>query len=107
MVKMQIQRLVIIAALGLILFFSAGCTPAQKNVDQAQQMVDQARDAHADYLAPYHFTRAELFLAEARRQFEQSDFATAGKYADSALEAAREAYRISVDKHSTGKEQAH
>jgi hypothetical protein len=82
----------------LLLFVS--CTSAEKSISRAEDVFEQAGSAHADYHAPYPYTCAEAYLAEAKKQFDVSDFAAAEKYADRALSCAQDAYRIAVEKHA-------
>ena len=64
----------------LIIIFTAGCS-VTRDVAAARKAVDSARAFHADYLAPYEFTSAEIYLDEARNQLRRSDFSRASRYA--------------------------
>lgn len=75
-----------------------GCASGRA-IDDAQKVLDDARQMHGDYLAPYWFSSAELYLAEARSQYEHSDFKAAKTFADAALAKAQEAYARALQKH--------
>ena len=76
-----------------------GCA-ASKAVDTAEEIVEKARELHADYLAPYEFRSAELYLIEAQNQLEESDFVAAKLFAEKALLKGQAAYRKAVEKQT-------
>ena len=87
----------------ILLFFVilvAGCA-SSKAIDNAQVVIEKARLAHADYLAPYDFASAELYLAEAKSQRSYSDFSAAVKFAKTSLAHAQSAYNIALEKQSS------
>lgn len=76
---------------------SSGCQ-AGKTINEAKKIVGSAKDMHAEHLAPYHLTCAELYLFEARNQYDHSDFAAADTFAHKSLSFAKEAYGIAAEK---------
>ncbi|MCB9477670.1 MAG: DUF4398 domain-containing protein [Deltaproteobacteria bacterium] len=67
-----------------------GCA-AKQDIASAERAVAVARETHADYLAPYAFHSAELYLNEAHERLNDSDFDLASKYALLATARAKEA----------------
>ena len=76
----------------------SGCV-ASRTIDEAQAVLDNAQQIHADFLAPYEFTSAEQFLLQAKSQFDHSDFDAATTYANHALAQAQKAYQKAVQIH--------
>lgn len=86
--------LTIIVGAALLL---SGCQVG-KNIAEADKIVEKAEEIHGRLLAPYHFTCAELYLAQARDQYDHSDFKAATKFADKSLFHAKAAYSIAAEK---------
>lgn len=69
--------------------FGLGCESYQA-YRTAKEALAKAKDAHADILAPYEYISAELYLQEAKKQLDDSDFAAAMKFAN-------KSYAFSID----------
>ncbi len=95
----MIRRISLLCVGALLLAFLAGCA-AEDAIDRAAAAIDQAQQVHAEYLAPYEFTSAEQYLAEARKQLNESDFDAAQAYADAAYQKALKAAEIARGKHA-------
>lgn len=93
----------ILFCLGFLLVFCillVGCA-AEDAIHQAEVSIELAQGVHADYLAPYEFHSAEQFLAEAKKQLNESDYSAAQEYADHARQMAQESAAIARKKHSS------
>jgi len=89
---------------GLLVFLTSllllgGCA-AEDVVKRAETAVKQAGSVHADYLAPYEFASAEQYLAEAKKQLNESDYQTATAYAQKAIDMAAKAQAIAQQRHA-------
>lgn len=80
-----------ILALAALAVIAAGCASAEPLVRDARATLDDARSAHADYLAPYEFAMAEYFLDEAASRNSASDAVRASQYARESMEWAERA----------------
>ncbi len=77
-----------------VLALLASCGPivyVGEVTQHASQAVEHARDAQADTLAPYWWTRAVEYLHEARALAAHADFAGANRFGRLAAEAADKA----------------
>lgn len=92
------KRWILLGAI-IITLLIGGCQ-ASKSIDEAETVLDKAFDAHAEYLAPFEYTSAELYLAEAKSQLDHSDFSAAQKHAQTALKFAQQAYSVSREKQT-------
>lgn len=82
------KRVALMAVLAIALF-SLGCESYQA-YRTAKEALAKAKEMHADILAPYEFISAELYLQEAKRQLDESDFSAALKFAN-------KSYAFSID----------
>jgi len=90
----------IIPALIFSIFSVIGCQSG-KAIENADKVLAKALLAHGDYLAPFHYKSAEIYLAQARSQQEHSDFKSAVIFADKALFHAQSAFNIAIEKQSS------
>lgn len=88
-----------IILLFLVVICLTGCQ-AGTVIDNAQSVIELARAIHGDYLAPYEFTSATLYLAQAKKEYECSDFKAAEVFAQKALAQGQAAFKISLEKNS-------
>jgi len=67
----------------LLSLFSSGCayTKAKNELSKATQMVSELKAAGGQQKVPYEYCSAESFLAIANREFKQSDYDRAEKFA--------------------------
>ena len=86
------SRFVAIIVVLVFVAFGFGCE-AYQAYQAAKEAFDKATSMHADYLAPYEYTSAELYLQEAKKQLDESDFATAIKFANKSYEMSIEAMK--------------
>ena len=93
------SRLVVVASILVIVVFGFGCE-AYQAYQAAKEAFDRATQMHADYLAPYEYVSAELYLKEAKKQLDESDFATAINFANRSYELSIEAMKIAEEKSS-------
>lgn len=77
--------------LAVLLFL--GCGPVQSTsfLIDAETMMEGARTAQADKLAPYDWTAANLYLHKAKEEVGYSDFEQAVDYAKKAVTFATQA----------------
>jgi hypothetical protein len=91
-------------AIGLLLLASAGCSgPPQKEIDQAQSAVDQARTAGAERYASTEFAAAASSLEKAHAAVGQRDYRQALNYAIDSRQRATEAARQAADGRARAK----
>jgi Domain of unknown function (DUF4398) len=78
-------------ALGAVVI--TGCGPVQSAAFllDAQAMLDSARTAQAEKLAPYEWTAANLYLAKSREEVGYSEYEQAVDYARKAVDFATRA----------------
>lgn len=84
----------ILVGLSLTVALAAGCGPLRyvSNVTgDASSAVDEAREAKADTLAPYWWTRAIEYLTRARYEAAAADWQAANRFGRLAREAAEKA----------------
>jgi hypothetical protein len=80
--------------LTVLLLVSTGCSaPPQKEIDQAQAVLESARTAGADKFAPEEYTAAAAGLQKARAAVEQRDYNQALSFAIDARQRAQNAIR--------------
>lgn len=80
--------------LGGCLFAAAtGCGPTQSTayLIDAETMLEAARTAEAEKLAPYEWTHARLYIAKSKEEVGYSDFEQAVDYAKKAVDYATRA----------------
>ncbi len=65
-----------------------------QEVRQADKSIAYAKKIHSEYLAPYEFRSAEVYLDEAREQLNRSAFTLAGRDAQKAKDQAAAATLI-------------
>jgi len=75
------NSLLIAVAILAVAAFGLGCESYQA-YNTAKEALAKATDMHADFLAPYECISAELYLTEAKKQLDDSDFAAAMKFAN-------------------------
>ena len=91
-------RLSVLLCTIVILVLSAGCSePPQKEIDRAQQAIDQARAAGADRYAPETFAAASDALKQSHEAVDQRDYRLALSRAVDASDRAQEATREAAD----------
>lgn len=86
---------VIILISFVAIVFLTTCS-ADQEINKAAKAVEYARSVHADYLSPYEFTSAEIYLGEARNQSQKSDYERAAKYAIKAADFAARASTMAI-----------
>jgi hypothetical protein len=77
----------------LAVAFSAACGPVQSTsfLMDAENMLEAARTAQAEKLAPYEWTAANLYLHKSKEEVGYSDFEQAVDYAKKAVDFATRA----------------
>jgi len=83
----------------VLLAFVFSCSVDQ-DIRLAEKAIEASRNVHADTLAPYEFSSAEINLEGARRQVNQSNFFRARQFAKKATEQANMASVIARKKNS-------
>jgi hypothetical protein len=84
--------------LTVLLLVATGCSaPPQKEIDQAQTAVDQARTAGADKFAPEEYTAATSGLQKAHAAVDQRDYNQALSFAIDARQRAQNAIRQAAE----------
>lgn len=89
-----------------VVLFAACSEPPKKEIDQAQQAVDSARQAGAEQYAPEAFTAATAALQQAREAVDQRDYRLALSRAVDASDRAQEAARATADNKAKARSQA-
>jgi hypothetical protein len=74
----------------IVLVLAFGCGPVAyvQQMSSADDAIAQARDAHADKLSPYWWTRANQYIHMAREVAAHADYQGANKFGRLANEAA-------------------
>lgn len=83
-----------VLAVSVALAFTAiGCGPVQSTsyLIDAETMLEAARTAQADKLAPYEWTAANLYFSKSKEEVGYSDFEQAVDFAKKAVEFATKA----------------
>jgi hypothetical protein len=83
MIRRIVPASAVMAILAIAALLLVGCA-AENQVNVAARAVASAKSVEADVLAPYEFTSAELYLAEATEELHESDFDSAARFADKA-----------------------
>jgi hypothetical protein len=96
---MKLRYPLALALVIVLLVFSFSCSVDQ-DILLAEKAIKASRDVHADHLAPYEFSSAEINLEGARRQVNQSNFFRARQFAKKASEQANMASVIARKKNS-------
>jgi hypothetical protein len=88
------RPLLVLAALA----FTTACGPVQSTsfLMDAETMLEAARTAQAEKLAPYEWTAANLYLHKSKEEVGYSDFEEAVDYAKKAVEFATRARDAAV-----------
>jgi hypothetical protein len=103
MSRLSVRLCTIMCAVGLL----AACSePPRKEIDQAQQAVDTARQAGAEQYAPEAFAAATSALQQAREAVDQRDYRLALSRAVDASERAQDAARAAADNKARARSQA-
>jgi type II secretory pathway component PulM len=89
-----------------VVLFAACSEPPKKEIDQAQQAVDSARQAGAEHYAPEAFTAATSALQQAREAVDQRDYRLALSRAVDASDRAQEASRATADNKAKARSQS-
>ncbi|MEW5739960.1 MAG: DUF4398 domain-containing protein [Myxococcota bacterium] len=86
-------RLTLAMALGLLSVSLLGCGPTQSTafLIDAETMMEAARTAQAEKLAPYEWTLARLYIHKSKEEVGYSDFEHAVDYAKKAVDFATRA----------------
>ncbi|MBI5477230.1 MAG: DUF4398 domain-containing protein [Deltaproteobacteria bacterium] len=86
-------RVVAAGLLGAAALSLAGCGPTQSTsyLMDAEVMLEAARSAQAEKLAPYEWTAANLYLHKSKEEVGYSDFEQAVDYAKKAVDLATKA----------------
>ncbi len=91
-------RLPVLLCTIALVVLSAGCSePPQKEIDRAQQAIDQARTAGAEQYAPETFAAATAALKQSHEAVDQRDYRLALSRAVDAGDRAQEAAREAAD----------
>ena len=91
------SKLVVAISILALVVLGFGCE-AYQSYQAAKEAYSKATQMHADYLAPYEYISAELYLKEAKKQLDESDFATAIDFANRSYEQSIEAMTIAEKK---------
>jgi hypothetical protein len=89
-----------------VVLFAACSEPPRKEIDQAQQAIDNARQAGAEQYAPEAFAAATSALQQAREAVDQRDYRLALSRAVDASDRAQEAARAAAENKATARSQA-
>jgi len=89
-----------------VVLLAACSEPPKKEIDQAQQAVDSARQAGAEQYAPEAFGAATSALQQAREAVDQRDYRLALSRAVDASERAQDAARAAADNKARARSQA-
>jgi len=89
-----------------IVLFAACSEPPRKEIDQAQQAVDNARQAGAEQYAPEAFAAATSALQQAREAVDQRDYRLALSRAVDASDRAQEAAKAAAENKANARTQA-
>jgi len=89
-----------------VVLFAACSEPPKKEIDQAQQAVDAARQAGAEQYAAEAFAAATAALQQAREAVDQRDYRLALSRAVDAGERAHEATTAATDNKAKARSQA-
>jgi len=88
------------------LLFAACSEPPRKEIDQAQQAVDNARQAGAEQYAADVFAAATAALQQAREAVDQRDYRLALSRAVDATDRAQEAAKAAAENKAAARSQA-
>jgi Domain of unknown function (DUF4398) len=92
--------------LAAVAFMACGPTQSTSYLMDTQNMLEAARTAQAERLAPYEWTKANLFYEKSKEEVGYSDFEQAVSFAKSALDYATKARNAAVklvqEKTNTG-----
>ncbi|MCZ7585758.1 MAG: DUF4398 domain-containing protein [Deltaproteobacteria bacterium] len=88
---MRMKNVMLGTAALLAAIVPLGACQAERSVAAAESALEEARAAHADYLAPYEWRSAELYLDRARHDLLASEERGAMRYAAKAAVLAGEA----------------
>ena len=94
------------AILCAALLFAACSEPPRKEIDQAQQAVDNARQAGAEQYAADVFAAATAALQQAREAVDQRDYRLALSRAVDATDRAQEAAKAAAENKAAARSQA-
>jgi Domain of unknown function (DUF4398) len=98
---LHVRRLLIV---GFLMVAAVACSgPPQKEIDQAQSALDQARAAGADKFAASEYAAAAVSLQKAHESVDQRDYRQALNYAIDSRQRAQEATKLAPE----GKTRAH
>ena len=89
-----------------VVLFAACSEPPKKEIDQAQQAIDNARQAGAEQYAPEEFAAATSALQQAREAVAQRDYRLALSRAVDASDRAQEAAKAATENKATARSQA-
>jgi membrane protein involved in colicin uptake len=89
-----------------VVLFAACSEPPKKEIDQAQQAIDNARQAGAEQYAPEEFAAATSALQQAREAVDQRDYRLALSRAVDASDRAQEAARAAAENKAKARSQA-
>jgi len=89
-----------------VVLFAACSEPPRKEIDQAQQAVDNARQAGAEQYAADVFAAATAALQQAREAVDQRDYRLALSRAVDATDRAQEAAKAAAENKAAARSQA-
>jgi membrane protein involved in colicin uptake len=89
-----------------VVLFAACSEPPKKEIDQAQQAIDNARQAGAEQYAPEEFAAATSALQQAREAVDQRDYRLSLSRAVDASDRAQEAARAAAENKAKARSQA-
>lgn len=91
---LEVRTLLVLVAAAVL----AGCGPVQSTsfLMDAETMLEAARTAQAEKLAPYEWTAANLYLHKSKEEVGYSDFEQAVDYAKKAVDFATRARDAAV-----------
>ena len=88
---MMRKLLVLLLAFSLLSFFASGCAyyRAEKEMKNAQALVNDLKAQGGDKKVPYEYTSAEKLLEISRMEFDEYDYLGAEKFAIRSKSAAQ------------------
>ncbi len=96
---MKLRYLITLALVIVLLVFAFSCS-VDKDIELAEKAVNASKDVHAEYLAPYEYSSAEVYLEGAKREVNKSNYFRAKQFANKATQQANMASVIARKKNS-------
>lgn len=94
-------RLIPMMTVGLVVLAACGGTAvsfmSSTAIERAEAELRGARQAKADELAPYEYTKADLYIRMSKERLGFADYQAAQRFAEDALEIAGEARKNAAE----------